>query len=337
MADVAERAGVSKSTVSLVLNNKPTVSAQLRQAVLDAAGELGYHLPARRRTRRPTVTKSIVAVHYERYRADPHTPSILLDYVSGIQSYARDADVHLTFVTDQVEIERKLSYKLLDGRHLSLDGAILMGWSARRDGALLHLLVERNVPVVVLSRDWPDLPISTVGQDHHRQACLALDHLVGLGHRQIAFLAADADREHEWFGWRLDCYERKMRELHGRVEPELIVIEEDCSRGARALVAQRDDVTAPFCITDPNAVAAVHGLQASGLRVPEDMSVIGLDGASIEVDSCPALTTVAWPHFRAGYLAAEMLVKQIENQDMCFAKVAVRCTLVEGATCGPPA
>jgi DNA-binding LacI/PurR family transcriptional regulator len=210
-----------------------------------------------------------------------------------------------------------------------------MGWSARRDGALLRMLIERNLPVVVLSRDWPDLPISTVGQDHHQQAHMALDHLVALGHDQIAFLAAEADRQHEWFGWRLACYEHKMRELHGRVEPDLVVVEEDCGRGARALLARRRDVTALFCITDSNAVNAIRGLQAAGINVPDDVSVIGLDGADIEIDGCPDLTTVAWPHFRAGYLAAETLIKQIESQDIQYAKIAVRCELVEGATCGP--
>lgn len=337
MAEVAERAGVSKSTVSLVLNSKPTVSAELRQAVLKAASELDYRLPPRRLQRRPAGSRSIVAVHYERYRADPLDTSILLNYVAGIQSFARERDVHLTFVTDHVEEQHQIGYELLDGGHLSLDGAILMGWSARRDGKLLHMLLERGLPVVVLSRNWPDLPISTVGQDHRQQACIALDHLIGLGHRQIALLAAEADRRHEWFDWRRECYELKMRELHGGVDPDLIVVGEDCGQAARSLVARRHDVTAIFCITDPNAVAAIHALREMGLAVPEDMSVIGLDGVATEPNGCPPLATVAWPHFQAGYLAAEVLLRQIENRELYFAKVVVRSELVEGATCGPPA
>ncbi len=337
MADVAERAGVSKSTVSLVLNNKPTVSPELRQAVLEAAADLGYRLPRRRSQRRSTAVKSIVAVHYERYRADPLATSILLDYVAGIQSYARDRDVHLTFVTDQAEEQHELSYELLNGGHLAADGAILMGWSARRDGKLLHLLLERQLPVVVLSRNWPDLPISTVGQDHRQQACIALDHLIALGHRQIAFLSAKADRHHEWFDWRHECYELRMRELHGRVDPDLIVVGEECGQAAGALLSERPDVTAVFCTTDPNALAAIRGLQEAGLRVPEDVSVIGLDGVRLELDGYPALTTVVWPHFQAGYLAAEVLLKQIDDAGVHFVKTVLRSELVEGATCGPPA
>jgi DNA-binding LacI/PurR family transcriptional regulator len=336
MADVAERAGVSKSTVSLVLNNRPTVSTELREAVLRAASELGYRLPARRATRRSTASKSIVAVHYERHRSDPLATSILLNYVAGIQSFVQDEDVHLTFVTEDRKDRNQLGYQLLDGTHLSADGAILMGWSARRDGEVLHMLIDRGLPVVVLSRDWPDLPISTVGQDHHQQACMALDHLIGLGHRQIAFLAAEADCLHEWFGWRRECYELKMRELHGEVDQDLVVVAEDCAQAARALAMRRRDVTAIFAITDPNAVAAIRGLQDAGLAVPEDISVVGLDGAVTDVKGCPALTTVAWPHFQAGYLAAELLLKQIENRYLYFSKIVVHSEVVEGATCAPP-
>jgi len=337
MADVAERAGVSKSTVSLVLNNKPTVSLELRKAVLEAASELGYHLPARRAARRSIETKSIVAVHYERYRSDPMTTSILLNYVAGIQAFVRDKDVHLTFVTEERRELHQFGYQLLDGAHLSADGAILMGWSARRDGEILHMLIDRGLPLVVLSRDWPDLPISTVGQDHHQQADIALDYLIGLGHRQIAFLAAEADRQHEWFEWRLQSYEHKMRELRGTVDQDLVVVAKDCVEATRALAVRRKDVTAIFAITDPNAIAAIRGLRATGLDVPRDMSVVGLDGAVTGVEDCPELTTVAWPHFQAGYLAGELVLKQIENKHLYFSKVVVRSELVKGATCGPPA
>jgi DNA-binding LacI/PurR family transcriptional regulator len=337
MADVAERAGVSKSTVSLVLNNKPTVSLALRKAVLKAASDLGYQLPARRTGRRSLETKSIVAIHYERHRSDPLATSILLNYVAGIQAFVRDKDVHLTFVTEERSERNQFGYQLLDGAHLSADGAILMGWSARRDGEVLHMLLDRDLPVVVLSRDWPDLPISTVGQDHHQQAEIALDHLIGLGHHQIAFLAAEADRQHEWFEWRLESYEHRMQELHGQMDPDLVVVAEDCAKAARALATRREDVTAIFAITDPNAIAAIRGLRGAGLEVPRDLSVVGLDGAVTDVGDCRELTTVAWPHFQAGYLAGELLLKQIENRHLYFSKVVVRSELVEGATCGPPA
>jgi DNA-binding LacI/PurR family transcriptional regulator len=334
MAEVAERAGVSKSTVSLVLNDKPRVSPELRQAVLSAASELGYRLPSRRSQRR-SANKSVIVVHYERFRSDPLATSILADYVSGIQEFVRDRGINLTFITDHRQEDEQLEYHLLSSGHLIADGAILMGWSARRAGALLRLFLDKGVPVVVLSRNWPDLPISTVGQDHRQQACIAVDHLIALGHRQIAFLAAEADRRHEWFQWRLDCYEEKMRQLHGQVDEELIAVGEDCATTAQRLLSRRGDVSAIFAITDPNAVAAIRGLQQIGLGVPEDVSVIGLDGVLGPANGSPALTTVAWPHLEAGRLAAELLLKQIENPCLYYSNIVLHSELVEGASCVP--
>jgi DNA-binding LacI/PurR family transcriptional regulator len=336
MADVAERAGVSKSTVSLVLNNRPSVSPELRQAVLKAADELGYRPPGRRSQRRSSENRSIIVVHYEIGSAASQTPSIFLDYVAGIQAFARDKKVNLTFITDYREERQQLGFHLLSNEHLPADGAILMGWGARRDGQLLHRFLDKGLPIVVLSRNWPDLPISTVGQDHHQQACIALDYLIGLGHIEIAFLASKADRRHEWFDWRLECYRKTILRISDRVDEDLIAIGKNGYEAAQALMARRPDVTAIFAIEDANALAAVRGLQEMELRVPEDVSVIGLDDTSKPPEGCPALTTVAFPHSEVGYLAAELLLKQIESKELYYSNVVVRSKLVERDSCAPP-
>jgi LacI family transcriptional regulator len=336
MADVAERAGVSKSTVSLVLNNRPSVSPELRHAVLKAADELGYRPPSRRAQKRSSENRSIIVVHYEIGSAAPQTPSIFLDYVAGIQAFAHDKKVNLTFITDYREERQQLGFHLLSDEHLPTDGAILMGWGARRDGQLLQRFLDRGLPIVVLSRNWPDLPISTVGQDHHQQACIALDYLVGLGHVKIAFLASRGDRRHEWFDWRLECYRKTMLRVNDQVDKELIAIGKDGYEAAQSLMARRPDVTAIFAIEDANALEAVRGLQEMGLHVPADVSVIGLDDTAQPPEGCPALTTVAFPHFEVGYLAAELLLKQIEDKELYYSNVVVRSKLVERDSCAPP-
>ncbi len=335
MAEVAERAGVSKSTVSLVLNDKPNVSPQLRQAVLAAASELHYELPPRR-TQERTANRSIVIVHYERGESDSLYTTIFVQYVSGIQSFIHNHNINLTFVTDYREEYQQLGYRLLNDGHLHADGAILMGWSARREGTLLQRFLDTGVPVVVLSRNWPDLPISTVGQDHRQQANIALDHLVDLGHRQIAFLADRKDQRHEWYTWRLNCYRNRMMALNGTVDDELIVVGRDVTKAAKELMERRPDTTAIFAIQDPNAVYAVQGLQEMGLDVPGDVSVVGLDGVAQYIDDCPSITTVAFPHRQVGYLGAELLLKQIEDESLYYSNVLVRSTLVEGNTCAAP-
>ena len=336
MADVAQRAGVSKSTVSLVLNNRPSVSPELRHAVLEAADELGYRPPGRRSQKRPSQNKSIIVVHYELGSAALQTPSIFLDYVAGIQAFAHDKNVNVTFITDYREERQQLGFHLLSNENLPTDGAILMGWGARRDGQLLHRFLDKGLPIVVLSRNWSDLPISTVGQDHHQQACIALDHLVQLGHTKIAFLASKGDRRHEWFDWRLECYQKTMLCVNDQVDEELIAIGKNGYEAAQALMARRPDVTAIFAVEDANAVAAMRGLQEMGLRVPEDVSMIGLDDTAKPVQDHPALTTVAFPHFEVGYMAAELLLRQIENKELYYSKIVVRSRLVERDSCVAP-
>ena len=335
MAEVAERAGVSKSTVSLVLNDKPSVSPQLRQAVLAAASELGYELPTRR-TQERSANRSIIVVHYEIGSAALQTPSIFLDYMAGIQACTREKGVNLTFITDYREERKQLGFHLLSDEHLPADGAIIMGWGARRDGQLLHRFLDRGLPVVVLSRNWPDLPISTVGQDHHQQACIALDYLVGLGHYKIAFLASREDRRHEWFDWRLECYRQTMIRVNKEIDEELVAIGKSGYEAAQALMARRPDVTALFAVEDANALAAVRGLQDAGFSVPADVSVIGLDDTANPSEGRPALTTVAFPHRRVGYLGAELLLKQIQDESLYYSNILVRSTLVEGNTCAAP-
>ncbi|MBN1580020.1 MAG: substrate-binding domain-containing protein [Anaerolineae bacterium] len=165
-----------------------------------------------------------------------------------------------------------MSYHLLNDGHIVVDGAILMGRGARRDGRLLRQFLDQGVPLVVLSRNWPDLPISTVSQDHYQQACIALDHLIELGHRRIAFLASEVDRQHGWFEWRIECYRQAMRRVNGQVDEELIVLGQDGFEAAQTLIKKRPDVTAIFVIQDLNATAAVRGLLGMGIHVPEDIS-----------------------------------------------------------------
>jgi len=211
-----------------------------------------------------------------------------------------------------------------------------MGRGARRDERLLCQFLDQGVPMVVLSRHWPDLPISTVSQDHHQQARIALDHLIELGHRRIAFLASEADRQHDWFKWRIECYRQAVLRVAGQVDEELIVLGRDGFEAVQTLIKKRPDVTAIFAVQDLNAAAAVRGLQEMGIRVPEEISVIGLDDTAEAIEGHPALTTVSFPHAEVGYLAAELLLRQIENDDLYYSKVTVRSSLVERASCAAP-
>lgn len=338
MADVAEQAGVSISTVSLVLNDRPGISPEVRSAVLKAADDLGYRLPARRSSKPASETKAITVVHY----AGPESVStsevsgLFVDFVTSIREFFQDQNVNWTLIANCREgDESNLGFHLLEGGQLSCDGMLIIGILSQHS-FLVQQALEEDLPLVVLSRNWPEAPISTVSQDHCQQARIALDHLTGLGHRKIGFLARESDRHYGWFQARLACYQDTMAELGEEVGEELIAIGTDGAEAAKELMARRPDVTAIFAIHDENAVAAMQGLREIGLRVPEDVSVIGLDDSAKPPEGYPALTTVAFPHHTVGRLAAELLLKQIEDRTLLYSKVFVRSHLIERDSCSKP-
>ncbi len=337
MADVADLAGVSISTVSLVLNEKPGISSEVRAAVRQAVEELGYKGRSRRTEQDSTLPKNIAVIHY----ANPDTSylfersQLFIDYVGALQEYFQNQNVNWTLISDFREGDpANLGFQLLNG-NASDDGFILMGIPSP-NSPFLQALIHGNKPVVILSRYWPDLPVTTVGQDHKQQARIALDHLVQLGHRRIAFLARDIDRGFDWFEARLRCYQETMSKLGTAVDDTLIAVDKTGAQAATALMERRPDVTAIFAIHDENAVSAIQGLQAAGYQVPHDVSVIGLDDSAQLPQEELGITTVTFPHRKAAQLAAELLLRELEDDTVLYSKIFIRSCLIERESCTVP-
>jgi LacI family transcriptional regulator len=337
MADVARKVGVSVSTVSLTLNDKPGVSPEVRTAVRKAADKLGYRLPERRSPKPATESKTINVVHYAVPGSEEgsEVSGLFVDFIASIREVFLDKRVNWTLIANFREDETHLGFHLLEGEDLTSDGLLIMG-ILNQDSRLIQQAIEKDIPVVILSRNWPEFSISTVSQDHYQQAHIALDHLIQLGHRKIGFLAREYDRRYDWFQIRLDCYREVMAELGEEVDETLISVETDGTEAAKKLMARRPDVTAIFALHDNNAVTAMRGLREMGLQVPQDVSVIGLDDSVNSPQGYPALTTVAFPHHEVGRLGAELLLRQIESPTLHYSKVFLRSHLIERASCCEP-
>jgi len=333
MEDVAQRAGVSKATVSLVLNKKPGISPETQQAVLLAAEELAYRLPERRPLRSPAGRTLTIIYHLkDEERVEPY--NIIPGFLKGARAFAREANVHLTILAgDQKGEFGQISSEFLGSEGLLPEGLLLMGPTLRRDSESVVQALKQGIPVVVLCRNWPDMPISTVGHDHHEQASVALDHLIGLGHRSIAFVAGETDDQYDWCQWRLGCYREKMTELNGEVDEDLIILAENRVEAIKALVRRRPDVTAIFANHDTEAIEAMEGLREACLRIPQDVSVIGQDDARQPPAGLPRLTSVRFSHTEVGYMAAEFLLKQIESNEVVHGNIWVRSYLIERDSC----
>ena len=337
MADVAEKVGVSISTVSLVLNEKPGISPELRLQVLKAVEEVGYRLPERAPARLASDPKSITVVHYAspQHEQGIDLSGLFIDFVASIRDYYQDKNINWTLIANYVDGDRNhLGYHLLEVDQLPSDGFIFMGIPHRQSSLLDRVLAEEK-PAVVLSRDWPEIPISTVSQDHARHARIALEYLKQLGHRKIAFIAREVDREFDWFAPRLTVYRDTMTGLDAWDE-SLVAVAKDAGEATKAVLENHPDVTAFFAVHDENAMLVMRTLQAMGYQIPEDFSVIGLDNSVHTPDHLPLLTTVAFPHEEVARLAAELLIKQNHNPELSYGKLFVQSRLIERGSCARP-
>jgi LacI family transcriptional regulator len=335
MEDVARQAGVTKSTVSLVLSDKPGVSPETKDTVLRVVKELGYSLPKRRPLRNSIPKqKNFTVIHHAGHETQGEIISLFLDYLHGIQTFAQELNINITAIGGYRSGGiNQLETSIFRDQNTPTDGLILMGKGIRRESQLVHWALEREIPLVVLGRNWPDLPVSTVSQNHCQQANTALDYLDRLGHRQIAYVAQERDREYEWYDIRLNCYREKMKELNQNANEDLIVLGENIVDSVKELLTRKPGVTAIFALHDERAIQSMQGAMDIGLKIPDDISVIGLDNSQEPPAGFPGLTTVGFSHFDAGYLGAELLLKQIENENISFGNLWIRSTLIERDSC----
>lgn len=301
--DVAERAGVSQPTASLVLSGHPTarVAAATRARVLDAAQALGY-------------SPNVVAQALARGRSwaigvlvpDLRNPFVA-DVVAGAEKVAAEAG-YAVFLCEQTTVPAERHLEALRGRQV--DGLIIdaIGASELSAGALDGL----NVVLI----DEPPGTRPGVASDARRAGVLAAEHLLQLGHQRIAFLGpADA-------AWSTRMRERGFAEtLRGagvpivsarwrRVPPTIA----GGTRGMRALLAlsPAERPTAVFCANDLLALGAHKACTTAGVRLPHDCSIVGCDGIDMAALVTPELSTIAVPARQLGARAARLLLAELD-------------------------
>jgi DNA-binding LacI/PurR family transcriptional regulator len=327
IADVARSAGVSRSTVSNVLHGRTSVAPGLRTRVHRAIDELGY---------RPSAIARALALQRSRQLGavipDLGNP-FFADLVRGAEEQAT-RDGYLLLIAS-VEVRR--------GRERETIEALL---DRRPDGLLLGVspdeaaFLERiNVPVVVVD-SRADGGAAAVAVDHELGARLAVRHLLELGHRRIAAaIETDASERNE----RIDGYRAALREAGITPDPALELRDErppgarePAPRPALATAVTRLGATAVVCGDDLVAVGLIDSLEARGVLVPRDVSVVGFDDIALAGVGRIGLTTVRQPAREIGALAARLLVRRLDGQDSGQAPTLLEPELVVRRTTAPP-
>lgn len=322
--DVAERAGVSKSLVSMVMRDSTQVSDERRSAVLRAAEELGYRPNAAARnlaSRRSFVIGVMLS--------DLRNP-FFTELVDGIETAATAAGYQALLNSGGRVPEREAG--ALDALlQLRTDGLIIAG-SVLSEEVLAA--AAKEAPMVSVTRAVRSGRIDTVVNDDVSGARLAVDYLVELGHTRIAHIdGGGGARAAE----RMIGYVETM-ERHG-LDP--LVVEGDYTdaggnRGAAELLAARRLPTAVFASNDLAALGALHVFEEAGLAVPGDMSLVGYDNTWLARLDHISLTTIDQPRLAMGVTAVELLIDRISGGHRRARHLVMQPELVVGKTTAPP-
>jgi DNA-binding LacI/PurR family transcriptional regulator len=310
IADIADIAGVSKSTVSRALNDSPLISAETKERIRAIAREHHFQMndPARRLSLRQS---HVVALATYEYKAGFSVPdAFMLEIMSGISVglHAKGYDLLVIQVSPK-DTEWVRQY-LESGR---VDGFVLM--QATCTQRHIDELAERGAPFIIWGAPQGTRGYCSVGGDSFAGGKTATEHLLRTGRSRIAFLGGHTgavEVEDRYRG-----YESALREAGTAVDPALVVHSEhwEASAGAamRTLLEQGADLDAVFANSDLMAIAAIDELRTHGRRVPDDVAVVGYDDISIARHSDPPLTTIRQNGPLAGRLLAENLVQYLQT------------------------
>jgi DNA-binding LacI/PurR family transcriptional regulator len=331
--DVAQRAGVSTATVSFVLNDNPneSISAGVRRRVLDAAREVNYHPSA---AAAGLARKRIHNVGIVFYKEDDAITNQFYSFVvQGAVKEAIERGYNLLF--SYIETTYK-SFQDLPKivREKNAEGVLFM---RRIQPKMIRDITELGIPVVLVDTFPQMRGVNLMQIDNLRGGGLAAEHLIVLGHTQLAMLlprdpVPSIEQRLTGFRAAFDKYERRFSRPTNLIEAEALSYEAGYD-AIREAFAKGSTITALFCANDEMAAGALRAARESGRRVPRDLSVVGFDDILMSKYTDPPLTTVGVVKEHMGRRAMARLVELVERvDDRAKIEVAPVEILVRGST-----
>lgn len=337
LEEIAREAGVSRSTVSRVLNDGPHVSARARERVLAVTQRLNFHPNASARNLAAGCTRNIglvIPVAVSALFTDPYFPLL----IQGITTACNAHNYSVMLWLADIEQERQIVSKIT--RSSMVDGVIVA--SALMDDPVVQALLAGHSPFVQVGRHLTDERISYVDVDNYNCARELVGYLWRLGYRRIATITGPSNMiaGHDRRSGYLDA----LRARGLLPDPALIVegdfleeggyvaMQQLLARSRQSAPADRPD--AVFVASDTMALGALRALREAGLRVPADMALAGFDDMPFAARTDPPLTTVRQPVQRTGMVAAETLFELIENPDTPPRRIILPTELVVRASTG---
>ena len=326
LKDIARKVGYSVTTVSRALNDYDDVSEETKQLIKRVAQEMGYHphVIAQSLQRRRTNTVGFIVPATERYLSDPYFLELLAGIGDGAAPY--DLDLLVSTCKPMDPKERLVYERMVKGRRV--DGIVVA--RTRRDDERIAYLLSEGFPLIAFGRAASDLDFPYLDVDGERGVCEAVKHLVGLGHRRIAFISPSmylTFAEH-----RLAGYKRALQDNGLEFDPALVVEGNlTQSRGHQRmgqLLDLEEPPTAVVAGNDLMAFGAMEAAQERGLVVGRDIAVIGFDDIPLAAYFHPTLTTIRQPIYDIGKMLSQMLVKIIKGDELVERQIILQPELV---------
>jgi LacI family transcriptional regulator, galactose operon repressor len=324
---IADHLGLTPGTVSAALNNSPaarSIPEHTKNRIIEAAKALNYrpNFFARTLRLRRTYTIGVIAEEI----GDAYGAMV----ISGIEEYLRKNNYFFLTVIHRHDPKLLQTYaQMLLTR--GVEGFITTDTS---------LSENLTLPAVAVAGHKRVEGVTNIVLDHKRAVRLALEHLQNLGHEDIAFIKGQTFSSDSADRWNAIC--EVAQEMNIQVRPELTVqlegIDSTPAIGypfAKQLLARKQPFTALFAYNDISAIGSMWAIREAGLRVPEDISVVGFDDISGAAFAEPALTTVRQPLLRMGQIAAQTVVDLIEGRGEYVPEIAIEPEFVVRESTGP--
>jgi LacI family transcriptional regulator len=330
IVDIAAASGVSVATVSRILNNKPDVSAETRERVLRVMDENGFAPQSAWRQIRSGQTR-LIAVHRPE-EFNPPAYRLVMAASLGVE----DAGYSINIITRSLDDADLLAIF----RSRQADGIILL--EIQTDDRRPEILRDHGYPFVMIGHRTDNTGLSFADVDIEHGVGLAMEHLVGLGHRRIGFLTVDPVVENRVYGfstWALRAY----AEVCARTGLEPITATGGPTNDAMAAAASRlidghPDMSALIAPQEQSVIGVLKVCYARGITIPRDLSLVAVLADPMSELSTPPLTTIPFPAEELGRVAARILVDRLDRGDAAPQQAFLRPALaVRGSTAAPRA
>jgi LacI family transcriptional regulator len=328
MSHIAEQSGVSLSTVSLALRDRPGVGVDTRQRVLEIAKELGY-IPRNDTPLSLSVANIGLILKSEPHQV-PQANPFYSQVLAGIESTCRQWHLNLMFATmpvDQDSYPTEIPRLLREGN--TVDACLFVG--AFVDDTLSQAVEHRSIPIVLVDAYAASDLYDAVVTDNTKGAKCATLHLIQQGHRHIGFVG-NHPHAYPSIRDRFKGYDQALQQndiAHQYVAECHITDREGSIEAITALLQSNPQITALLGANDDMAIAAMEAVRALGRQIPDDVSVVGFDNIDLAKSVTPSLTTMHVDKIGMGRLAVQLLINRVEYPDASHVTAVILPNLMD--------